>query len=300
MRAGHDLTWPVGLDSSGVYAFEFCAVPKADATEQRWYARLETPDFQALATVHYFEPADLAIGERRFRCYFIRRESARAAQLRVACFHGEPVAIADPRFGRVGDLAAANDVMTHEYEAPGGVRVYQMLDAQPRFRFAQGIIKADSLAEAVQLSLFEAGSIGMPAVAVVEGIPVAASDLPDGTITIVSERLVEVQLEVQVPGNGYLVFADSYDPGWQATIDGRRVPVFRTNAVLQGINIPAGGHQVVFRFRPVGMESGTISSVLAIAALGGVLVASRRPAGRPSAPSRPVRRDSRRRPRDVH
>lgn len=43
-----------------------------------------------------------------------------------------------------------------------------------------------------------------------------------------------------------------YQPGWQATIDGKPADHFRADWILRAMRIPAGEHEVVFEFRPTG------------------------------------------------
>lgn len=66
------------------------------------------------------------------------------------------------------------------------------------------------------------------------------------------------------------VFSEVYYPhGWNAYIDGEEAPHFRVNFILRAMNLPAGEHQIEFRFRPesyyVGGTISGISSILLIA-----------------------------------
>lgn len=47
------------------------------------------------------------------------------------------------------------------------------------------------------------------------------------------------------------VFAEIwYDKGWNAYLDGKKVPYFRANYILRAMKLPAGAHQVQFKFEP--------------------------------------------------
>ncbi len=69
--------------------------------------------------------------------------------------------------------------------------------------------------------------------------------------------------------DGFGVFSDIYYPaGWKAFIDGKETPILRVDYALRGLKIPAGRHEVDFKFHPdtyfLGQEISGISSILLI------------------------------------
>ncbi|HEY5198086.1 MAG TPA: YfhO family protein [Solirubrobacteraceae bacterium] len=99
----------------------------------------------------------------------------------------------------------------------------------------------------------------------------------------------EVKLSVGSPTGGYLVLLDSYYPGWQATVDGHRVPIQAANEAFRGVRVPPGDHQVDFRYRPTSVLAGGLAS------LAGWLIVLLGLIARPGRPGRPPA--GRRRPR---
>jgi hypothetical protein len=62
---------------------------------------------------------------------------------------------------------------------------------------------------------------------------------------------------------GFAVFSDIYyDGGWHCTIDGKETPIIKTNYVLRGANVPAGKHEIVFKFVPPASSKGRTLALL--------------------------------------
>ena len=78
------------------------------------------------------------------------------------------------------------------------------------------------------------------------------------------EHLI-VRLESSSPQ--ILVFAETFIPGWEATIDGRPTEIWRANAYYQAVFVPAGAHEIVFRYQPAALRLGLVIALIALPAL---------------------------------
>jgi hypothetical protein len=73
-----------------------------------------------------------------------------------------------------------------------------------------------------------------------------------GSVQFDVEFRVPARLRVNTDCDGpcLLVVAQSWAPGWQAWVDGRRVPVVRTNIAGLGVVAPEGRHSVELAYHP--------------------------------------------------
>ena len=77
-------------------------------------------------------------------------------------------------------------------------------------------------------------------------------------------------------GPGALVVADTFAPGWSATLDGEPTEIVRADGLFRAVLVGSpGAHEVVFRYRAPGLAAGAWISLGALAASLALLFASR-------------------------
>jgi len=98
-----------------------------------------------------------------------------------------------------------------------------------------------------------------------DGLDVVAPAGDEVQVTLYESSRVE--LRARSEAEGYLVLADAYYPGWEATVDGQPVPIREANGYVRAVRLAAGEHEVVFRYRPASFRWGAAVSLAAVALL---------------------------------
>jgi len=88
-----------------------------------------------------------------------------------------------------------------------------------------------------------------------------------GSASIAEYANNRLAVQVSAARAGWLVLSESYYPGWTATLDGASVNVYRADAVLRAVPVPAGEHRLEMWFMPVSFVVGAALSVLALISL---------------------------------
>jgi Bacterial membrane protein YfhO len=85
-------------------------------------------------------------------------------------------------------------------------------------------------------------------------LPTVRSQAPAGAVSAERADLDdgEAAATVRMRRPGVAVLSASYDPGWTATVNGRRRPTRMVAPALVAVNVPAGTDHVVFRFHGYG------------------------------------------------
>ncbi len=95
---------------------------------------------------------------------------------------------------------------------------------------------------------------------------VTAVDGDVGEVELVEYRPHRVVLRARTPRDGLLVLTDSWYPGWEALDNGRPVQILRANCLFRAVSLPAGRHEVVFRYRPRSWQAGWLLTAVAASA----------------------------------
>ena len=103
------------------------------------------------------------------------------------------------------------------------------------------------------------------------------SAAPGDTIYLTSYQPNELRYNANTKNGRSAVFSEIYFPwGWNITVDGQEVSMARVNYVLRGLDIPAGQHEIVFRFEPrsiavtTGIAYASIIAILVLLAVAGI------------------------------
>jgi hypothetical protein len=140
----------------------------------------------------------------------------------------------------------------------GSVALFENRAALPRIRLGAKVQAVRSEDEAERLlrdPTFDARSV------VVE----TDHDIPESGGGSAAWRLAladRLAIEVRSKEKSVLVLADTDYPGWEATVDGRPVPILRANLAFRAVETPPGNHLVEFHFRPSSARHGLIASML--------------------------------------
>jgi hypothetical protein len=117
------------------------------------------------------------------------------------------------------------------------------------------------------LAMVRAAEFDPAQTVVVEGWPASVSTGIGGEAAILAYAPEQVTIRTRSRTPALLVLSDSDYPGWVATVDGDVVPIYRSNVLMRGVHVPAGEHEVVFRYAPRTWQRGLWAS-----ALGGLLL----------------------------
>jgi len=179
------------------------------------------------------------------------------------------------------------------------VVIFENMSALPRVRIASRVIGvADQ--KAAKRRIWHFGRSGHihkskrndvvlePAADGTEPPKLTHSEQKFGSVTIVKQpdpdRLV---LDVQLEQPGYVFVADTYYPGWRATVDGEIAPIFPANLAFRAVYVPQGKHRVVFQYRSKPLRNGVLLFLLSCFVLAGLFYLHRQLDGRAGAAGEP-------------
>lgn len=149
--------------------------------------------------------------------------------------------------------------------------VYENPKPLPRVFIVHQAIQASTPAEA--LAHFQIRRIDPSQTVILETegqVPALPRPIsPDASTTVILSQTPQmVEIQANLLDDGYLVLLDTYYPGWAATVDGQRTPIYRANYIGRAIFLPAGGHRVRFEYQPESFKRGRLLALLMLILIG--------------------------------
>jgi hypothetical protein len=152
---------------------------------------------------------------------------------------------------------------------PGEVRLIVNPSPDPRAYLVHATRRVTDWREAARLI---AAGHDPHGTALVEGPLDGLPDSPipgrPGHAEILRFAREEVVVRTTSERRALLVLAEAWYPGWQAAIDGAPARCVPVNAWMRGVVVPAGPHQVAFRFRSTCIGRGAALSLVGLGLLG--------------------------------
>ncbi len=73
-----------------------------------------------------------------------------------------------------------------------------------------------------------------------------------------------VSIKTVTDASSLLYLSDTYYPGWKAFVDAIPVKIYRANYIFRAIEVPAGVHEVIFRYEPKSVLYGLYLTIISI------------------------------------
>jgi hypothetical protein len=147
----------------------------------------------------------------------------------------------------------------------GSVSFYRLPDSPGR---AWVVPRAVGVPSGEALSMLTAPGFDPAAAVLLEGEAAGAWGSTAGELSGANVALRDgpnrVTIHVTVDAPGYLVLADSFYPGWRATVDDEPSPVLRANHAFRAVEIGPGTHVVEMTYRPRAVVLGCWLSPVAL------------------------------------
>ena len=129
-----------------------------------------------------------------------------------------------------------------------GYKVFANPTAFPRAWTVHSVVNAPD--EQAAVDMVNSGSLDLRAAVVMLGPAPKVAACSGDQVQSVDERESSVRVRIQMACGGLLVVGDNWYPGWRASVDGNRAPIWLADTAIRAVAVGPGTHEVVMTYRP--------------------------------------------------
>jgi hypothetical protein len=144
----------------------------------------------------------------------------------------------------------------------------------PRVYFVDTLIKVP--AEKDLIGKIEDPSFDPRSVAVIINPDQGELSLSRGEVKNIDYQPNTVTVDLELKNQGFIVLSDTFSPDWHAKLNNQDIKIHQTNGGVQGLFLPAGENQLVFKYLPDSFVLGLKISLISLVILMIGLVYSRK------------------------
>jgi hypothetical protein len=145
------------------------------------------------------------------------------------------------------------------------IRVLEDTDALPRAFLVPRARVAPSLGTALSVMVHQPFEPRQEVIladdATTQTTPLVANRGGQGSATITAYAASDIKMHTSASADAWLVLSDTFYPGWTANVDRQAVTVLRGDVLFRVVPVPAGEHDVEFRFEPASVRLGLLISL---------------------------------------
>lgn len=236
----------------------------ADELDDGIYVDLWKEDGTILAQ-QYYSPDDIDNADGSIIGCISADGTYTDVYLRIYTYSKNPIQLRNLCFE---DVHVEDGTYVKRFEDENGNAVYENTKAVDRAYFVQNVLPEINVE--AQVKMLKYSEVDLTHSSLTEE-SINEETFAAGEIVTSTYENSRIKYEVETKGKSFLVLTDSYYPGWNAYVDGKKTEIYRVNAIQRGIIIDGEGvHQVEFRFQPKSLYYGIVVSVVALLILFGI------------------------------
>ena len=143
--------------------------------------------------------------------------------------------------------------------------IFENTHALPRVSFASSYKVIPESADL--LSELSSDQFNMASTILLERSPEFEPTAGDASAEIVTYSPNSITIDVDAQGPKLLFLSDTFDTGWNATVNGKEQQIYRANYSFRAVPVPGGKSSVIFRFKPKEYVLGNVIAVFCVFSL---------------------------------